>query len=146
MRIIEDNGVRYSLSEDAYTTLMAHGLLVRVGEGTFRLSTEEELIADPGSAGVNHPHPAAVIGISRAMLATLEVVSSTHEFAWDAKRITHQLRGRSDADQPGIYTKRMSEEDAAAAAMIDRLLTELEHYQRDSYMEAEEPSPAAPTA
>lgn len=67
-RLIDD-GEAYALSADAMSTLMAYGLLASTSDGSFRLAHADELMADPGSAGVNHNHPKAVLAIVRAALS-----------------------------------------------------------------------------
>lgn len=63
-----DRGTRYLIEPGQFTILMAHGILSRVAPGVYQLATEAELLADPGSAGVNNPKPAAVLAVIRAAL------------------------------------------------------------------------------
>lgn len=64
-----DEGRSYTMSWDAMTTLMAHGMLRTTDESTYEFASEAEMENDPGSAGVNYNKAAAVIAVMRATLS-----------------------------------------------------------------------------
>lgn len=81
-RILMEGGRAYQLSADDYSTLMAHGLLASVpATGHYRLATEDEMRADPGSAGVNHAQAGAVLAVVLASLSALPL-----DMAWPRGR------------------------------------------------------------
>lgn len=65
------SGAVYTMSEDAMSILMAHGVLAKIEDGTYRFATEDEMRRDPGSAGVNHPEPLAVLSCLRSAASLL---------------------------------------------------------------------------
>lgn len=75
-------GTVYSLSLDSYSTLMAHGVLATLPDGRCRLATEGELRDDPGSAGVNHNSPGAVLACLRAALRAQPAGGKVRELTW----------------------------------------------------------------
>lgn len=64
-----DEGRSYTMSWDAMTTLMAHGMLRTDDEATYEFASEDEMQKDPGSAGVNYNKAGAVIAVMRAVLS-----------------------------------------------------------------------------
>lgn len=67
--MIADGQTTYRIPAAAFSTMMAHGWLTRVGDGTFRLSHDHELLADPGSAGVRNADANSVAAVIRAALS-----------------------------------------------------------------------------
>lgn len=63
-----DNGKTYIMDQDAFSTLMAHGILVEQQRSTHRLATADELRSDPSSVGVGNPRAEAVMTVMRTLL------------------------------------------------------------------------------
>jgi len=68
--MLVDGDKSYHIPPAELSTLMAHGMLKMLPDGSYRLCEEEEMERDPGSAGVNNPHPRALLAVLRAMLAS----------------------------------------------------------------------------
>lgn len=58
----------FEIDQSDLDTLMAHGLVSRNGDD-YRLTLRTEMMQDPGSVGVNHPDPGAIIAVIKAALA-----------------------------------------------------------------------------
>lgn len=72
MRTLVFQETSFDVSDDKIDTLMSHGIIREVREGDddihYRLATAEELLADPGSTGVNNNSPVSLIAVLEALL------------------------------------------------------------------------------